>query len=66
MEEVRKVLQAEIIQSLTMKLEYEKIRLQALKDNETNLSVDLMIKFYDNRVREFERACEILNKASEE
>ena len=63
MEYVLTILREEIIKNLEMKLEYEKIRLQNIKDKIHNIQVILMISYYDNVIMNCEQAIKILSEA---
>lgn len=49
-----------------MKIQYERIRLEAMKDKKSNLQVDLMVKFYQNQIDDLELACEVLGNYTKE
>ena len=61
MDEVIRLLQAEITEALSIKSKYEEIQL--LNDIHLNEQVGRMIQHYDNRIKVFEKACSVL-KAS--
>jgi len=61
MKEVIEVLQHEIIEAIDMRLKYEKIQLQAMKDNTPNMTIDSMVQYYKDRITQFENAIKILN-----
>jgi len=61
MKEVIEVLQHEIIEAIDMRLKYEKIQLQAMKDNTPNTTIDSMVQYYKDRINQFENAIKILN-----
>ena len=63
MEYVLTILREEIIKNLEMKLEYEKIRLQNIKDKIHNIQVILMISYYDNVIMNCIQAIKILSEA---
>jgi len=61
MKEVIEVLQKEIIEAIDMRLMYEKIQLQAMKDETPNTTIDSMVKYYEDRILQFKEAIKILN-----
>jgi len=66
MEIAIRCLRAEIVNCLEMKIQYERIRLEAMKDKKSNLQVDLMVKFYQNQIDDLELACEVLGNYTKE
>jgi len=61
MKDVIDVLQEEIIEATDMKAKYEKIQLQAMKDETPNTTIDSMVKYYEDRILQFKEAIKILN-----
>jgi len=63
MKKVITILKEEIIKLETLKLQYQEIQVDCIKDNNPNDMVNLMIEEYSKDISSFIRAINILNSS---